>query len=88
MQPQMANKKTPPKFAIENGFVIGRNNTNDPTNETVEANYEGGTYFFSLAQDLSENTLVYGSSDLLLQCLSALHQPYWCLVVCTPTMLR
>ncbi len=63
MQPQMANKKTPPKFAIANGFVIGRNNTDDSTNETVEANYEGGTYFFSLAQDPSENTLVYGSSD-------------------------
>jgi hypothetical protein len=23
MQPQMASKKTPPKFAIANGFVIG-----------------------------------------------------------------
>ena len=40
-----------------------RNNTNDPTNETVEANFEGGTYFFSSAQDPSENTLVYGSTD-------------------------
>jgi hypothetical protein len=40
-----------------------RNNTDDPTNETVEANFEGGTYFFSSAQDPSENTSVYGSSD-------------------------
>jgi hypothetical protein len=40
-----------------------RNNTNDPTNETVEANFEGGTYFFSSAQDPSENTSVYGSTD-------------------------
>ncbi len=40
-----------------------RNNTDDPTNETVEANFEGGTYFFSSAQDPSENTLVYGSTD-------------------------
>jgi hypothetical protein len=38
-------------------------NTHDPTNETVEANFEGGTYFFSSAQDPSENTLVYGSTD-------------------------
>jgi hypothetical protein len=40
-----------------------RNNTNDPTNETVEADFEGGTYFFSSAQDLSENTSVYGSTN-------------------------
>jgi hypothetical protein len=41
----------------------GRNNTNDPTNETVEASFEGGTYFFSSTQDPSENTSVYGSTD-------------------------
>ncbi len=40
-----------------------RNNTNDPTNETVEANFEGETYFFSSTQDPSENTSLYGSSD-------------------------
>jgi hypothetical protein len=40
-----------------------RNDTNDQTNKTVETNFEGGTYFFSSAQDPSENTLVYGSTD-------------------------
>jgi hypothetical protein len=40
-----------------------RNNTKNPTNETVEANFEGGTYFFSSTQDPSGNTLVYGSTD-------------------------
>jgi hypothetical protein len=66
-----------------------RNNTDDPTNETVEANYQGGTCFFSSTQDPSENTLVYGSSDrFAIAMLSALHQPYWRLVVRTPTMLR
>jgi hypothetical protein len=40
-----------------------RSNTNDPTNETVEANFEGGTYFFLSAQDPSEKTLVYDSTD-------------------------
>jgi hypothetical protein len=40
-----------------------KNNTNDPTNETVEPNFEGGTYFFSSAQDPSENTSLYDSTD-------------------------
>jgi hypothetical protein len=30
----------------------------------VEANYEGGTYYFSPAQDPSQHTSVYGSSDI------------------------
>ncbi len=40
-----------------------RNNTDDPANATLEANYEGGTFVFSSAQDPSEDTLVYGSTD-------------------------
>jgi hypothetical protein len=40
-----------------------RNNTDNPTNDTVETNVEGGTYFFSSTQDPSENTLAYGSTD-------------------------
>ena len=30
----------------------------------MEANYEGGTYYFSTAQEPSEHTSVYGSSDI------------------------
>ena len=51
----------PQPFLVEDPGA--RNNTDDPTNETVEANFEGGTYFFSSPQDPSENTSVYGSSD-------------------------
>jgi hypothetical protein len=40
-----------------------RNNTDDPANVALEANYEGGTFVFSSAQDPSEDTSVYGSSD-------------------------
>jgi hypothetical protein len=38
--------------------------TNVPSNETVETSYEGGTYYFSTAQDPSQHTSVYGSSDI------------------------
>jgi hypothetical protein len=41
-----------------------KNNTDDPSDKTVEANYEGGTYYFSTAQDPSQHTSVYGSSDI------------------------
>jgi hypothetical protein len=41
-----------------------KNNTEDPTKKTVEANYEGGMYYFSTAQDPSQHTSVYGSSDI------------------------
>ena len=34
-----------------------------PTHPTLDANYEGGTFVFSSAQDPSEDTLVYGSTD-------------------------
>jgi hypothetical protein len=40
-----------------------RNNTDDPANVALEANYEGGTFVFSSAQDPSEDTSAYGSSD-------------------------
>jgi hypothetical protein len=71
-------------------ILITINNTNDPTNETVEANFEGRIYFFSSAQDPSEDTsvsmvpLIY----LLLQCLTTLHQPYWRMAVLMLPMLR
>jgi hypothetical protein len=40
-----------------------RNNTDDPANVALEANYEGGTFVFSSAQDPLEDTSVYGSTD-------------------------
>jgi len=40
-----------------------RNNTDDPANAKLEANYEGGTFVFSSAQDPSEDTSVFGSTD-------------------------
>ncbi len=41
-----------------------KNNTDKPANKTVEAYYEGGTYYFSTAQGPSQHTSVYGSSDI------------------------
>ncbi len=41
-----------------------KNNTDKPADKTVEANYEGGTYYFSTAQDPSQYTSVYGSTDI------------------------
>jgi hypothetical protein len=38
------------------------NNTDFSIDKNVESSYEGGTYYFSLAQDPSEATSVYGSS--------------------------
>jgi hypothetical protein len=38
------------------------NNTNISINKNVESSYESGTYYFSLAQDPSEATSVYGLS--------------------------
>ncbi len=50
-----------------------KNSTDVPANKTVKANYEGGTYYFSTAQDPSQHTSVYGSSDFLpLPCFSIL----------------
>jgi hypothetical protein len=39
------------------------NNTDESVNVNVENNIERGTYYFSSAQELSENTSVYGLSD-------------------------
>jgi hypothetical protein len=65
-----------------------KNNTDNPANKTVEANYESGTYNFSTAQDPSQHTSVYGSSDILpLPCFSVLCQLYWHTVVHIPKML-
>jgi hypothetical protein len=41
-----------------------KNNTDKSANKTVKTNYEGGTYYFSSAQDTSQHTSVYGSSDI------------------------
>ena len=41
-----------------------KNNTNNPSDKTVETCYEGGTYYFSSAQDPSQHTSVFGSSDI------------------------
>jgi hypothetical protein len=38
--------------------------TKKSTNKAVETNYEGGMYYFSSAQDPSQHTSVYGSSDI------------------------
>jgi hypothetical protein len=39
------------------------NNTDNPYDKTVETMDEGGTYYFSSAQDPSKSTSVYGSSE-------------------------
>ena len=52
----------PQPLLVENNPT--KNNTDDPSDKTVESNYEGGTYYFSTAQDPSQHTSVYGSSDI------------------------
>jgi hypothetical protein len=39
------------------------NNTDISINKNVESRYEGGTYYFSLAQDPSEATSVHESTE-------------------------
>ena len=46
------------------GDVPTKNNTDNSVDKTVETNYEGGTYYFSTAQDPLQHTSVYGSSDI------------------------
>ncbi len=41
-----------------------KNNTDKSADKTVKANYEGRMYYFSTAQDPSQHTSVYGSSDI------------------------
>ncbi len=40
-----------------------KNNTDDSANINVKSNHEGRRYYFSSAQDSSENTSVYGSPE-------------------------
>ena len=40
-----------------------QNNTDESVNVNLETNIESGTYYFSSAQEPSDNTSVYGSSD-------------------------
>jgi hypothetical protein len=40
-----------------------KNNTDNPSNK-METSYEGRTHYFSTAQDPSQHTSVYGSSDI------------------------
>ncbi len=46
------------------GDLKTNNNINISINKNVKSSYEGGTYYFSLAQDPSEATSVYGSSKI------------------------
>ncbi len=52
---------------VLNYFLVGDSNTNNNTNisvnKNVESSYEGGKYYFSLAQDHSEVISVYGSLE-------------------------
>ena len=54
-------KKCPQPVFIED--KESSNNTDYPYDKAVESMYEGGTYYFSTAQDPSESTSVYGSSE-------------------------
>jgi len=54
------------------------NNTDESINVNVETNIESGTYYFSLAQEPTDSTSVYGSSDnFLLQCFSIQRPHCW-----------
>jgi hypothetical protein len=65
------------------------NNTDKSINVNVETNIESGTYYFSSAQEPSENTSVYGRLiNLLLQCFSIQHLHCWHMVAHTPTLRR
>jgi hypothetical protein len=41
-----------------------KNNTDKSADKTVKTNYEGRAYYFSSAQDPSQHTSVYDSSDI------------------------
>ncbi len=60
--------RTPPyqKNVLNHFFVEDKeinNNTDESVNVNMETNIESGTYFFSSAQEPSDTTSVYGSSD-------------------------
>jgi hypothetical protein len=71
-------------------LLVGDSDTNNNTDHSagtnVESRYEGGTYYFSLAQDPSEATSVYGSSKRF-ACSSLLHHHCWHMVVHMQTLL-
>jgi hypothetical protein len=54
-------EECPKPFFVEDQET--NNNTGKSVNINVEINIESGTYYFSLAQESSENTSVYGLSD-------------------------
>jgi hypothetical protein len=59
-------KTTVPEECPKPFFVEGQetaNNTDKSINVNVETNIENGTYYFSSAQEPSENTSVYDSSN-------------------------
>jgi hypothetical protein len=72
-------------FLVEG--ISTRNNTDDSADESMEANYEGGTYYFSTAQDPSQHTsnsthlYMVLLINLTLLWFSVLCQPYWHMVV-------
>ncbi len=65
-----------------------KNNTDDPSDKTVEANYKGRTYYFSTAQDPSQHTSVYRSSGNFALAMFQRSAPTcWHRVVRMPKML-
>jgi hypothetical protein len=54
-------EECPQPLLVEDKKTIN-NNTNISVDKNVNSSYEGGTYYFSLAQDPSEATSVYESS--------------------------
>jgi hypothetical protein len=54
-------EECPKPLVVEDQETV--NNTDKSINVNVETNIESGTYYFSSAQEPSENTSVYGSSD-------------------------
>jgi hypothetical protein len=52
-----------------------KNNTDKSADKTVETNYEGGTCYFSSAQDPSQHTSLYGFSDIFALAMFQLSAP-------------
>ena len=63
--PGYSNLPVPEKFPKPT-FIEDKptqNNTDDPVNEAMESKFQGGSYFFSSAQEPSERTSVYDDSE-------------------------
>jgi hypothetical protein len=56
-------EECPKPLLVEDTPTKNNTDTDDPSDKTVEANYKGGTYYFSTAQDPSQHSSVYRSSD-------------------------